>query len=76
MVLQQDVDPQCVRGEELRGWIFSPNLNQLELDLPWIVRQVSAYDIKGAGSKQLWDGLANDAIANIHRWENEVIKSM
>lgn len=72
-ILQQEIDPQFIRGDELRGWMFSPNANQDEPEWPWHVRQVSVYDVKGIGNKQLWDELANQAIANMNRWENEAV---
>lgn len=70
-MLHHEMNPRCIRGEELRGWMFSHNLNPNESAWPWNLQLVSRYDIKGDGSKQLWDDLANDAIANMRRWESE-----
>lgn len=70
-MLHQETNPRCIRGEELRGWMFSRNTNPSEPEWPWNLRLVSAYDIKGDGGKHIWDDLANDAIANMRRWESE-----
>lgn len=67
--------PVEMRGQELRGWIFTPNPNPFSPAPPWIAQVLSSCDVRCPFDNFVLTGLANLAIDTMVQWEHKVTQS-